>query len=122
MENVNAYLQAQLKRAQQLQQQLETVVAQKYQMEIMAKDIEKTLEELDKLAGDERIYRSVGAIMVEVRDAGKLKEELREEKELLEMRIKTMEKQQKLLEDKYREVQQEVMRVYQGGAPGGGVS
>jgi prefoldin beta subunit len=122
MENVNAYLQAQLKRAQQLQQQLETVVAQKYQMEIMAKEIEKTLEELGKLSGGERIYRAVGAIMVEVKDVEKLKEELKEEKELLEMRIKTMEKQQKLLEDKYREVQQEVMRVYQGGAPGGGVS
>ncbi len=112
--NLTPYLQEKLKQAQNVQQQLESVITQKYQLDLKSREITKTLEELSKIDKDSKVFRLVGTILVSVNDVEKLKKELEEEKETLDIRIKTLEKQQKLLEDKYKEIQAEFAKAYGG--------
>ncbi len=110
---ISNYLQNQLKQAQQIEGQIEQLNNQKYQMDLRIKELTKTLEELEKIGDNTPIYRSVGPVLYKVEDKAKLVEELKEQKELSEIRIKTIEKQQKSLEEKYKEIEQLIQKTYQ---------
>ncbi|MCL4344773.1 MAG: prefoldin subunit beta [Candidatus Thermoplasmatota archaeon] len=110
---ISNYLQNQIKQAQQIEGQIEQLSNQKYQMELRIKELTKTLEELQKVGENTPIYRSVGPVLYKVDDKTKLVSELSEQKELSEIRIKTIEKQQKSLEDKYHEIEQSIQKTYQ---------
>jgi prefoldin beta subunit len=110
--NISAYLQGKIKQAQQLELQLEQVASQKYQMELRVKEIEKTLKELEDVGETSPIYRSVGGILYKVENKSKLVSDLQEQKELAEIRIKSMEKQQKNIEDKYKEIEESIRKSY----------
>lgn len=110
--NLSPYLQEKLKQAQNLQQQLENTLAQKYQYDLKIKELGKTIEELNSIKDNSKIYKNVGSILIEVKDKEALLKELQEEKETYEVKSRTMEKQQKLLEDKYKEIQAEFAKAY----------
>ena len=99
MNSISPQLQNQIAQFQQLQ----AVTSQKIQMEAQLKEIERTIEELDKASGD--VYKNVGSLMIKVNDKEPVKMELEESKETLEVRIKSMERQEKNLRDKYTEMQ-----------------
>ena len=103
MNSISPQLQNQIAQFQQLQQQLQAVTSQKIQMEAQLKEIERTMEELDKATGD--VYKNVGSLMIKVNDKEPVKMELEESKETLEVRIKSMDRQEKNLRDKYTEMQ-----------------
>lgn len=103
MNSISPQLQNQIAQFQQLQQQLQAVTSQKIQMEAQLKEIERTMEELDKATGD--VYKNVGSLMIKVNDKEPVKMELEESKETLEVRIKSMGRQEKNLRDKYTEMQ-----------------
>lgn len=103
MNNISPQLQNQIAQFQQLQQQLQAVSSQKIQMEAQMKEIERTVEELDKSTGD--VYKNVGSLMMKVDDKGSVKMELEESKETLDIRIKSLERQEKNLREKYTEMQ-----------------
>ena len=103
MNSISPQLQNQIAQFQQLQQQLQAVTSQKIQMEAQMKEIERTSEELDKAAGD--VYKNVGSLMIKVNDKEPVKMELEESKETLEVRIKSMERQENNLREKYTEMQ-----------------
>lgn len=103
MNNISPQLQNQIVQFQQLQQQLQAVSSQKIQMESQLKEIRKAIEELDKASGD--IYRNVGSLMIKVDKKEALKMELEESVEMLEVRIKSMDRQEKNLCEKYSEMQ-----------------
>lgn len=103
MNNISPQLQNQIVQFQQLQQQLQAVSSQKIQMESQLKEIRKAIEELDKASGD--IYRNVGSLMIKVDKKEALKMELEESVEMLEVRIKSMDRQEKNLREKYSEMQ-----------------
>ncbi len=113
--SLTPYLREKLEQAQKLQGELEAIVAQRYQLEVSLKETEKSLEELNNIDEDAPIYKSVGSILVRVRSREEIKKELEEKKELLELRMKTVQKQQELLEKKLQEIQEEFAR-YGGGA------
>mgnify|MGYP001626161424 CR=1 FL=1 len=110
--NLSPYLQEKVKQAQNIQQQLESIIAQKYQIDLKIKEIEKTLEELGKVEENQKIYKMSGSILVEVKDREKLKKEFEDEKEMLSIRSNTLEKQKKLLEEKYAEIEKEFEEAY----------
>ena len=103
MNSISPQLQNQIAQFQQLQQQLQAVTSQKIQMEAQMKEIERTIEELDKATGD--VYKNVGSLMIKVSDKEPVKMELEESKETLDVRIKSMERQEKNLREKYTEMQ-----------------
>ncbi|MHB8361146.1 MAG: prefoldin subunit beta [Thermoplasmataceae archaeon] len=116
--NISNYLQNQLKQAQQLELQIEQIETQRYQIDMRIKELEKTLQELEKISEGTMIYKSVGPVLYSVEDKKKLVDELAEQKELSEIRIKTLEKQHKSFEEKYKEIEELIKKTYEQGRKG----
>jgi len=101
------------KKIQQLQlfeQNLNNIIMQKqtFQMQLMEND--NALNELEKTKKD--AYKIVGTIMVSSNKED-LKKELNEQKEILDLRIKSLEKQEKNFKEKAEDIQKEVMKEIQ---------
>ncbi len=114
--SLSPYLKEKLEQAQRLQGELEAILNQRYQLEVTLKETEKSLQELDKIPEDAPVYKSVGSLLVRVKSKEEVKNELEENKEMIELRLKTVLKQQELLEKKLKEIQEEFSR-YGGGTP-----
>ncbi len=71
------------------------------------------------MSSESPLYKAVGMIVYQVSDRAKLKSELEEQKELSEIRTKTLDKQQKVLEDKYKEIEQSLRQSYSSLKKGG---
>ncbi|CAC12263.1 probable Gim, beta subunit [Thermoplasma acidophilum] len=110
--NISAYLQNQLRQAQELEENIEKLATQRYQLDLSLKEMQKTLDELNKLDDNTPIYRTVGSILYRVQDKKKLVDELDEQIELTKIRLSTLEKQQKSLEEKYKELQNAIRDRY----------
>ena len=104
MNSISPQLQNQIAQFQQLQQQLQAVSSQKLQMDAQIKDIERTISELDKATGD--VYKNVGSLMIKVDNKDSVKAELEEGKETMEVRVKSMERQEVALREKYESMQE----------------
>ncbi len=112
-QNLSQYIQNQLKQAQQMEAQIEQLSNQKYQLDVRIKELEKTLKELEAVKDGTPVYKSVGNVLYQVEDKKKLVDDLAEQKELSEIRIKTLEKQQKTLQDKYKELEATIQQRYE---------
>jgi len=102
-------LQEQLVRLQQLQQTYQVVMSQRQQLEHELLEVDRALSELEKMGDEDVIYKSIGAILVKS-SRRKLIEELTERKELLDMRIKVLSRQQTRTEESLKELQQKVQQ------------
>lgn len=91
---------------QMFEQSLQSFLGQKQQFQIQLVEIESALNELDST---ERAYKIVGNIMVEA-DKNELKTDLQSKKEILELRIKTMEKQESQVREKASQLQSEILK------------
>ncbi|BAB60379.1 embryo K-region expressed protein KE2 [Thermoplasma volcanium GSS1] len=120
--NISSYLQNQLKQAQELEENIEKIATQRYQLDLSLKEIEKTLQELNKIDDKTPVYRSIGSILYKVDDKKKLIDELEEQLELTKIRINTLDKQQKSLEEKYKELQAAIRERYNQDNKKGAVS
>ncbi|MBI2578731.1 MAG: prefoldin subunit beta [Candidatus Aenigmarchaeota archaeon] len=94
-------------------QQLQNVMMQKQALIIQTKEIEKALEEISR-EDSEEIYRSVGPILVKA-DKEKVKKDLEEQKEEMELKIKSLEKQESRLKSLMKEGQEKFQSLHQGG-------
>lgn len=90
-------------------QQLQAIMLQKQTLMIQGKEIEKALEEL-ATAGDKEIYKSVGPILVRTGKA-EVTKELGDTKEDIDLKLVTLEKQEKRLKDKIREHQERFQKM-----------
>ena len=111
--NLSQYIQNQIRQAQQLEAQIEQVANQKYQLDVRIKELEKTLKELEAIKTETPVYKSIGNVLYQVEDKKKLLDDLSEQKELSEIRIKTLEKQQKTMEEKYKELETTLQQKYE---------
>jgi prefoldin beta subunit len=101
-------VQSQLGRLQQLQQQLQIIFQQRQRIEIKLKGAEGALEELEKTDKDAPIYRNVGSLLIRARSKEEVEKELRDEKETLEIRKKTLESQEGRIKEKSQELQSKI--------------
>jgi prefoldin beta subunit len=97
-------VQERLLRLQQLQQTLQTVMAQKQQVDAEQAEVEQTLSELQKTADDAVIYKAIGSLLVKA-EKPKVSEELVERKELLTTRTTVLARQEERLRSQAKEVQ-----------------
>ena len=97
-------VQERLLRLQQLQQTLQTVLAQKQQVDMENVEVEQTLNELQKTADEAIIYKSAGSLLIKT-EKTKVKEELVERKELLNTRSTVLIRQEERLRNQVKEVQ-----------------
>lgn len=96
-------------------QQLQAIMMQLQSISLQNREIEKALEELDK-SGDE-VYKSIGPILVKSKKDD-IKKELEENKVDNELRIKTLEKQEKKIKEKMTENQKKVQDMIPRGQAG----
>jgi len=97
-------VQERLLRLQQLQQTLQSVLTQKQQLELELLEIDQALSELGKAGDNPVIYKSVGSLLIKSEKA-KVSGELTERKELANMRISVLGKQEERLRGQVKELQ-----------------
>jgi len=97
-------VQERLLRLQQLQQTLQTVLAQKQQVELELTEIEQALSELQKLTDDAVIYKATGSLLVKSERA-KITVDLNERKELLNTRATVLGKQEERMRGQLKDLQ-----------------
>jgi prefoldin beta subunit len=101
-------VQNQIAQLQQLQQQAQIVMTQKYQLEVRLNEVKMALEELQKSSEKRVIYKSIGDLMIKVENADELSKDLNEEKETLGIRIKTLENQEKQMKERLKTLQEQI--------------
>jgi len=104
VKDISPQLQNQIAQYQQLQNQLQVLGTQRVQLEAKLREIEGTLEELGKISGETPIYKSIGMLLVRQDDREALKKELEEHKETLTIRVKSIQKQEKSLSQRYEDL------------------
>jgi prefoldin beta subunit len=97
-------VQERLLRLQQLQQTLQTILAQKQQVEMEKTEVDQTLSELEKTANEAVIYKAIGSLLVKAEKA-KVTEELNERKSLLDTRSTVMTRQEERIRSQVKEAQ-----------------
>jgi prefoldin beta subunit len=89
---------------QQIQQQVQYLGVQRYQLEAQLKETEKALDAVTKLKQGTPVFRSIGSLLVKVDDTEALKKELAEKKESQELRVRTLERQEKQMRERHDEL------------------
>ncbi|MEM0448980.1 MAG: prefoldin subunit beta [Methanomassiliicoccales archaeon] len=118
MNEISPKLQNQIAQFQQLQQQLQSVLQQKFRMEAQLREIQMTIEELGKTGEDATIYKNVGSLLIKARDKASVLKDVEEDKETLEIRIKALDRQEKALREKYNSMQEQISKALgQAGGP-----
>ena len=117
-----AKLQNDLKQFQRLQQELGAVQQQRLQLDLKAREVTHTLEELKTLPDDVVVYRPIGGLLVKAKNRQEVEALLTEDKETAEVRLKAIERQENHLKERYASMQQELTQALQaaGVQPTGG--
>lgn len=117
MKEISPQLQNQIAQYQQLQNQLQVLGSQRVQLEAKLREIEGTLEELNRISGETPIYKSIGMLLVRQDDREALKKELEEHKETLTIRVKSLQKQEKSLSERYEGLATKIQAALGGSSP-----
>ena len=97
---------------QTFQQQMQTVLIQKESLNIQSMEIDRALEELNKTGHDD-VYKAVGPILIKSTKK-ELNKELNERKETIELRLKSLQKQENRLKEKLKESQERFEEILKG--------
>lgn len=117
MNNLSPKVQNQLGMLQQIQQQLQNVLQQKAQYEMAVHEAKRAQEEISDAAEDAVMYMSVGTVMMQKKKEV-INAKLTEKVETLELRIKSLEKQEKMLQGKFEQLQAQIKAAIESkGAP-----
>ncbi|WP_297070546.1 prefoldin subunit beta [Thermococcus sp.] len=103
MQNIPPQVQAMLGQLESYQGQLQLVIQQKQKVQLELNDAKKALEEIEKVEGETVIYKTVGTLVVKTTKEKAL-EELKEKVETLEIRLNALERQEKKLNEKLKEL------------------
>ena len=91
---------------QMIEQSLQNFLGQKQQFQVQLVEVESALSELDTT---EKSYKIIGNIMVEA-DKNELKADMQSKKEMLDLRIRTMEKQEAQIRERASKLQSEILK------------
>jgi prefoldin beta subunit len=104
LSNLPPQVQERFLRLQQLQQTLQSVLAQKQQVELELSESGQASSELEKLTDDAVIYKATGSLMIKA-EKTKVTTELNERKDLLNTRVTILTKQEERVRAQLKEVQ-----------------
>ena len=108
-------VQEQLARLQQTQQNLQSILMQKQQLESEKLEIEKALEELKKASDDELVFKHAGTIMIKSNKKD-LIEELEEQVELAKTKASILVKQEERLKTTLKEQETKIQEMIQNSS------
>jgi len=116
-QEIPPWLREQLARMEQLQQNLQSVQAQKHEVDAEQAEADRALEELKKAADDEQIYKYAGNLLVKVSKEAVTKE-LMEKKEISTTRTLVLGKQETRLRESLKDLQTKIDDMLKGRAQG----
>ncbi len=91
---------------QLFEQSVQNLLMQKQQFQMQLAEIDSALKELDNT---KEAYKIVGNIMV-LKRKEELEKDLKEKKEVAQLRIKSMDKQESQIKEKASKLQEEVLK------------
>lgn len=115
MQNISPKVQNQINMLQQMQQQMQNILSQKGQYEMAMQEANRAVEELNESDDGVVVYMSVGTVVMQ-KPKPEVISKLNEKAEMLEIRIRSIEKQEKMLQEKYEKLQAQVREELQGHA------
>ncbi|MFP3157265.1 MAG: prefoldin subunit beta [Caldivirga sp.] len=106
-----------LERLRQLEDQLQAVLLRKQQYESELRNVDRALNELNKLPQDSKVYRIVGTfLLLTTRDEAI--QDLNQRKELLDLHIQSLVKQENLLRKQISDLEAKVKQALSTGQGG----
>jgi len=111
------WLQEQLLKMQQAQQNLQSIHAQKQQLTMDQIETDKALEELKKTSDDDTVYKHAGSILIKS-NKNDLISELEERKELSKTRAIVLEKQEKKIKKTLKEQESKIQEMAKNTSSG----
>ena len=112
------WLQEQLIKLQQSQQNLQSIITQKQHLEMEQIETDKALEELKKITDDDNVYKQAGSILIKSTKK-QLIDELEERKELAKTRSTVLEKQEIRIKESLKEQETKITEMMRGPTSGG---
>ena len=113
MQNISPKVQNQINMLQQMQQQMQTILSQKSQYELAAQEARKAVEELNETDDSAAVYMNVGTVVMQ-KPKSEVISKVSEKIETLEIRIRSIEKQEKILQEKFEKLQSQVRSEIEG--------
>ena len=104
------WLQEQIGKLQQSQQNLQSIMAQKQQVEMDSAEADKALEELKKASDDDQVFKHAGSILIKS-TKNVLIEELEEKKELAKTKITVLTKQEERIKPSLQEQEKKIQEM-----------
>ena len=111
------WLQEQLMKMQQSQQNLQAIMQQKQQIQMEKIETEKSLEELKKASDEDTVYKQAGSILIKS-SKKELIDELEERQELTKTRSTVLEKQETRLKESLKEQEAKITEMMKGNQSG----
>ncbi len=118
-EQLPPWFREQVGRLNQLQQNLQSILMQKQQLEVEVVEIEKALEELKKISEQDSVYKTAGPVLIKAKRDDVVKE-LEEKKELSNTRVMVLSKQEARLKENLKELQTKIDEMVRGAGMGAG--
>ncbi len=109
------WLQEQIMKLQQSQQNLQSIVTQRQHLEMEKAETEKALEELKKIADDDSVFKQAGTVLIKSTKKI-LIDELEEKVELAKTRSTVLEKQEVRVKDSLKEQEAKITEMMKSGA------
>ena len=94
---------------QQLQQQLQSVLLRRQQIQLELMEVENALKELEGVGDEAPIYKAVGALLVRT-EKQKVVKELEDRREFLKIRLEQLDREEKRIREQLEDVRAKLRR------------
>ena len=109
------WLQEQLMKLQQSQQNLQSIMTQKQHLEMEKAETEKALEELKKITDGDAVFKHAGSVLIKSTKQ-ELIGELEEKQEMAKTRVTVLEKQEIRVKESLKEQESKMTEMMKGGS------
>ena len=116
-QQIPPWLQEHLGKMQQAQQNLQSIMAQKQQLDLEQHESNKALEELNKINDDETVYKYAGSILVKS-NKKTLIDEIEEKQELAKTRSTILAKQEERVKQTLKDQEAKINEMMKSGTAG----
>jgi prefoldin beta subunit len=111
------WLQEQITKMQQSQQNLQSIMAQKQQVEMENIEADRALDELKKANNDDQVFKFAGSILIKS-DSKTLIDELEEKKELSKTKTIVLTKQEERIKASLQEQEKKIQGMLKNQSSG----
>jgi prefoldin beta subunit len=104
------WIREQVSRLHQIQQNLQAIMMKKQQVEQETAEIDRVIEEIKKIDEDYKIYKRYNTLLIKSKKEDILNE-LKQKKEILNIRTTVIEKQEERVTDNLKEVENKIIKM-----------